>query len=104
MCWPKVRVGTVAGWRGCGCVVLHCKCRRGEPHADMLHQARMRPMPRPRALRCLLSHLAGAKQAEELLGGDALELVALYDQLCVVRFLHERMPEAAEAGEWGGGG
>lgn len=41
---------------------------------------------------------AGAKQAEEILGANALELAALYDQLCVIRFLHERMPEAAEAG------
>lgn len=39
----------------------------------------------------------GAKQAEEILGPKALELAALYDQLCVIRFLHERMPEAAEA-------
>lgn len=41
---------------------------------------------------------AGAKQAEEILGKDALEVAALYDQLSVIRFLHERMPEAAEAG------
>lgn len=41
---------------------------------------------------------AGAKQAEEILGPKALELAVLYDQLCVIRFLHERMPEAAEAG------
>ncbi|PRW56145.1 puromycin-sensitive aminopeptidase isoform X1 isoform A [Chlorella sorokiniana] len=39
----------------------------------------------------------GAKQAEEILGPNALELAALHDQLCVIRFLHERMPEAAEA-------
>lgn len=41
---------------------------------------------------------AGAKQAEEILGPDALELAALWDQLCIIRFLHERMEEAAEAG------
>ena len=48
---------------------------------------------------------AGAKQAEEILGADALEVAALYDQLAIIRFLHERMEEAAEAGGWvlGGG-
>ncbi|KAL4457427.1 hypothetical protein ABPG75_012292 [Micractinium tetrahymenae] len=39
----------------------------------------------------------GAKQAAEILGPDALELAALYDQLCIIRFLHERMEEAGEA-------
>lgn len=39
----------------------------------------------------------GAKQAAEILGPDALELSALYDQLCVIRFLHDRVEEAAEA-------
>lgn len=60
------------------------------------------PLPNP----CLL-HIAcppaGAKQAAEILGPDALELAALYDQLCIIRFLHERMEEAAEAGAWGVG-
>ncbi|KAL4441005.1 hypothetical protein ABPG77_010436 [Micractinium sp. CCAP 211/92] len=39
----------------------------------------------------------GARQAAEILGSDALELAALYDQLCIIRFLHERMEEASEA-------
>ncbi|KAI3436463.1 hypothetical protein D9Q98_005880 [Chlorella vulgaris] len=39
----------------------------------------------------------GAKQAEEILGKNALEVAALYDQLCVIRFLYERMEEATEA-------
>ncbi|EFN58922.1 hypothetical protein CHLNCDRAFT_140883 [Chlorella variabilis] len=39
----------------------------------------------------------GAKQAGEILGKGALEVAALYDQLCIIRFLHERMEEAAEA-------
>lgn len=43
--------------------------------------------------------LAGAKQAEEILGKNALEVAALYDQLCVIRFLYERMEEATEAGK-----
>lgn len=43
---------------------------------------------------------AGAKQAGEILGKGALEVAALYDQLCIIRFLHERMEEAAEAGRW----
>ena len=43
---------------------------------------------------------AGAKQAEEILGSDALEVAALYDQLCIIRFLHDRPQEAGEAGAW----
>lgn len=62
-------------------------------HAVLEATGTQPPLRRPRP-----SLPAGAKQAEEVLGPGALELVALYDQLCIVRFLHERMPEAADAG------
>eukprot|EP00887_Chlorella_sp_A99_P002728 scaffold6.g2728.t1 len=39
----------------------------------------------------------GARQAEEVLGADALELAPLYDQLAILLFLHEREDEAVTA-------
>lgn len=100
MCWRKV--GRREGWAGgvgrragpqawrdanwlCGAAWAQGCQHRIAPAAALLSA-----LPRRRP--------AGAKQAAEILGPDALELAALYDQLCVIRFLHERMEAAAEAG------